>query len=1477
MKKVKDMKKRLVAIVLNLLLSMASYAQIDISKIEENKLIPPSPTAATLGKYGEYPVSLYSGLIKIEQPLLQIKSGRLSLDVSLSYHAGGNRPADIPGWVGLGFSLNAGGVITRTVRDLPDDEQGGFLNSSTAIKSLLTNYVPGEVYLLNYMQRNLDAKTDTYFFNFAGKTGEFFFDWDGNIKFTQVAPFKVQVNKSITGIGITSFVITTEDGLIYTFGQREESCYSSRDNIATWFASSWYLTKIENQSGDKITLAYTVNTNQNRYKVYPFEKYARGALDGVNNIEETVRSTRSNADKVIYLDRIDFNNGKILFSKSRRNDPYYLPMGVQSIYAEEKKLDAILLKDSSDNTIEKWEFQYIENNTERLKLQSLTQKDRSNQTGQQYLYSYNPTKLPFKAPPSATENIDPYATNSIDYWGYYNDAPNLLGRIPYTKSIYGQQYGEADRSPNADKMKAEILTQITHPTGGYTKFEYEANDYSLQGVSLGENPMEEYSWEMYSFSYLEGEFDYDPSTISFTVTEPSMIVIQRYVTRTGPNSAWMPVSLGNSQVQNYILQPGTYTLSTLFNTALLLDPSSNEIHSASASVNVRRATPVIKKTGPGLRMRAVTNFDGVSTNTKTYEYKPLDNSPASSGVLSSIPAYYIPLEQIWLNVYGFLLTSEPLNSIPEGPPVGYSRVTERFPDNSSIVHEYNTYMDYEDDFSEFHNGISNPLLSPLISKNYMRGLERTVSVFDAAGKIRKKVINQYEALADVSSDIPVLDVKTTVNFDFSDGSNPYIGLLTSHYFKPSRFVYLKSTEEHTYDDTQPTPKDIFSIRKTYYDNKLHLQPTRIETTRSDGSIETTLNNYADDYPAGVAFIDYMKQKHLVAYPIEQVRYNNVNNATTVLSGFIAKYKSSGNGLIDQVLKLEKTGSIPLASFKFSNRSVGVLPPASTSSSFAPDSRYQPGVTYNSYDVKGNVIEQQKTNDVKQSFIWDYNNAYPIAEAINAPVADIAYTSFEADSKGNWNNFTGTVTTVSAAPFPPTGKKYYNLTASATLSKAVTNGKEYIISYWRNNTSPFTINGGTSVNTAGQTINGWTYHRHRVTASSTTLTITGTGGIDEVRFYPSTARMTTYTYDPLIGMTSQCDASNLITYYEYDGFGRLRIVRDQDKNIIKRLCYNYAGQQEECSMAPLWQATGTTRCQVCAANNAYTTNIRERQEKDNNPASTTYNQLRWVSDGVNAACTITPDWKNTSTAIRCRVVNGVNTGEQEQEQKDANPCSPTYNQLRWTVTGTNTTACPLPVSFSLKFTNTTNIPYTLKLIHSGGTVYNFSVYPSSTPATLGTILQGTYTLELKPMSSSSTVQVTFVLNGTTQNAINFNQSNVALNASSVLSLQTYQDPGPCVFSGAGGFSVTSSSLQKNQSNATGYLAWYNTAVMNPGTSYTIASFPCCRPVANRTVTLTVNSRTWTIIFSTQGTVSVSFSGAVLPANTNTVFNSFSFPL
>lgn len=53
---------------------------------------------------------------------------------------------------------------------------------------------------------------------------------------------------------------------------------------------------------------------------------------------------------------------------------------------------------------------------------------------------------------------------------------------------------------------------------------------------------------------------------------------------------------------------------------------------------------------------------------------------------------------------------------------------------------------------------------------------------------------------------------------------------------------------------------------------------------------------------------------------------------------------------------------------------------------------------------------------------------------------------------------------------------------------------------------------------------------------------------------TSAQVTTYTYSPGYGMTSMTDPSGITTYYDYDPFGRLVNVRDQNHNILKHYSY-----------------------------------------------------------------------------------------------------------------------------------------------------------------------------------------------------------------------------------------------------------------------------------------------------------------------------------
>jgi hypothetical protein len=248
-------------------------------------------------------------------------------------------------------------------------------------------------------------------------------------------------------------------------------------------------------------------------------------------------------------------------------------------------------------------------------------------------------------------------------------------------------------------------------------------------------------------------------------------------------------------------------------------------------------------------------------------------------------------------------------------------------------------------------------------------------------------------------------------------------------------------------------------------------------------------------------------------------------------------------------------------YKYAGVSSQLIVPDSVKHNYKNNSQVN-YLQYEQYDNYGNPVQFTSLNGIKNTFIWDYNNELPVAEIKNAASSEAAYSSFESDGTGNWF-YSGLQFTDGSAP---TGKKVYNL-GTGNITKSVTSTTTYVVSYWTKNSSAFYIAGTISsppYPIQGRMINGWRYFEHKITGQST-ITISGSGLIDELRLYPDNALMTTMTYDPLIGMTTQCDVNSRINYYEYDEQNRLILIRDQDKNIIKKVCYNYAGQTENCNI------------------------------------------------------------------------------------------------------------------------------------------------------------------------------------------------------------------------------------------------------------------------------------------------------------------------
>ena len=481
--------------------------QISAQTLNDN-VIPPSPKSQELMRFGDFPVSLHTGVPNISIPIYTIKLKDYSLPITLDYNASGIKVEQESGETGLGWTLQSGGIISHTIRgyyDFADEyyftRDGDDMEDLTGIYHLNRDMVgtywkdmpfllPSGMSKVEFFRRlsnecldygSIDYNPDLFQYNFCGYSGKFIFDHKQNIvkeKHDNVIITPIR-NKQKRGVGyLSSWMLTAPDGTKYYFEQTESSINTDIcESLGGRYYSGYYLTRIVTPSNSQIQFFYSKHKEM-------VECYRR-ILD--DRLDHDI-SFRHSYYENIRLDKITFPNGEIDFNyQSDRQDLSYA-----------QSLSSVSIRQYGSQPV-RWDFKYgyfvadrtsndmptLDDlgrngemtiltdswNKKRLKLESVV-KVAGNQS-LPYFFSYNETDLPTKL------------SVSQDHWGYFNNAPNH-NLIPSFRQKVSTEDGDvrvvvfglhSDREADGRYNQAFLLSGITYPTGGSSIFSYEPNEY----------------------------------------------------------------------------------------------------------------------------------------------------------------------------------------------------------------------------------------------------------------------------------------------------------------------------------------------------------------------------------------------------------------------------------------------------------------------------------------------------------------------------------------------------------------------------------------------------------------------------------------------------------------------------------------------------------------------------------------------------------------------------------------------------------------------------------------------------------------------------------------------------------------------------------------------------------------------------------------------------------------------------------------
>ncbi len=1123
------MKKNIVLILLTICIySWDIYSQ-DVS---------PSPEAMSELDEG----ALYTGSNPVSIPITTVTGRRLSVPVTLHHSGGAIKTTEVASSVGLGWSMSCGGLITRVVKGLPDDSPQGFLNRVEELPlpeaSWFSDHVPmlgaPAHPLAKYDKREYDGEVDEFHFNFPGGSGKFIIGRDKQIRKYGLDDLEIKVFFDVDEIDY--FTITGTDGTVYTF---QETVTSTVD---LWGESSYSLDLNNLKTSTDFTSGAAYNDN-----VIEFEYYSSWYLSEIKSADETETITfeytqNSYGYTMLIGDEseefyLNTPSGKVVGNFFFRNKPLYTYIDVNEKLIN--KITSPLMEVIFTYDDERWDLgSSATGPLKKIEVKSINDGVSTLKTDYTLGYIYSPGVTEqqaaiigirdgkyrlmlsqVKEKYSSPYKIDYYwgpgdkvydrgKPRAQDHWGYYNGQDNnecLVNEyFDYDEQVNNNYTTlSPNRGPSFEYAKSQAIKKITFPYGGSKTFKYEQHDYYKAGCGPDGNCP--------SGGIRIKEVVYNDNNGNRT---------HKYYYYKKPNPS------------------GDGSLSGTSSGIQLSEPEYDRVYQYGIDV------------GNG--------------NGDMWKYSSNSRVPLATSKGSHIE-------------YEYVTVTDGVN----GKTEYYYNTTEDFPD----ISERYKYIEWQ---TVQTNSTNNKDYGSQVTNNdWRRGTLKEKKVYKQGNVKKTHTYYYYQYTLPSISDVicykdngKVMDSEGTTYFKYYRPRVGYKRLLdsivTREYNDASTVKYLKKNTTY------------------YYESQDHYFPTRVITDDGEGGKQLVKTKYAVDYNNSAGgCIFYFKNKNMKSVAIEKQTWamSVGSSVYRLVSGTVKTYTEGPDNQSYVPYKeyaLETAAPIPEGTI--AGEYAQYIPGTGFTQLVPSTTYYKERLTYTKYDSYNMVVEQQPKYGVYSSVIYGYENSLPVANVRNARHSDVTVEDFESTL-----SYGSQVTLTTSDPRTGAQCGYISASSSALscpVSPRVSGqsgpgGRTFIFkAYMKSTTTDVKLGlayiDGTGfvdisgLKTVGET-NKWVWVEGKLTVPETTSNPDPNNGVDSiqvyiykpagtsadvyvdaVRLYPEGAFMTTTTYKPLFGVTSETDDNGNTQYKKYNNQGRVEQVLDNDRNILEEYDYYIYG-------------------------------------------------------------------------------------------------------------------------------------------------------------------------------------------------------------------------------------------------------------------------------------------------------------------------------